>query len=153
MSIALESLMRTQPDEARMRSNGGGILMFIAIGALAALGFVVLSTALIWALPMVDSWLISTLCYAAFIVPVYLLHRRFTFASDVDHLHALPRYAVVQVMALALATAFSFLLHGTLSLPSLAAAILVISLTSGVNYLVLRSWAFGRSARVETVPA
>ena len=153
MSIALESLMRAQPDEAGMRSNGGGVLMFIAIGALAALGFVVLSTALIWALPMVDSWLISTLCYAAFIVPVYLLHRRFTFASNVDHLQALPRYAVVQVMALALATAFSFLLHGTLSLPSLAAAILVITLTSGVNYLVLRSWAFGRSARLETVPA
>ena len=153
MSIALESLMRAQPDEARMRSNGGGVLMFIAIGALAALGFVVLSTALIWALPMVDSWLISTLCYAAFIVPVYLLHRRFTFASNVDHLQALPRYAVVQVMALALATAFSFLLHGTLSLPSLAAAILVITLTSGVNYLVLRSWAFGRSARLESVPA
>jgi hypothetical protein len=52
-------------------------------------------------------------------------------------------------MALALASMFSFLFHGTLALPSLMAAILVIALTSGLNYLVLRNWAFGRDRRLD----
>lgn len=153
MSVALESLMHVHPKPEASRQAGGGVLVFFVIGAGAAASFVVVSTALIWALPMVDSWLVSTFCYAGFIVPVYLLHRRFTFGSEVRHMQALPRYVAVQMMALALATLFSFLLHGTFTLPSLMAAVLVIALTSGVNYLVLRAWAFGRARRLETLPA
>jgi putative flippase GtrA len=153
MNVALESLVPAHPRQGATRPIGSGILMFFVIGACAAGGFVVASTALIWLLPMFESWLVSTFCYAACIVPVYLLHRRFSFGSQAPHGHALPRYVAVQVMALALATMFSFLLHGTFALPSLMAAILVIALTSGLNYLVLRAWAFNRDRRSEAKPA
>lgn len=153
MNVALESLMHAHPEQGATRPVGGGVLMFFVIGACAAASFVVVSTALIRVLPMVESWLVSTFCYAAFIVPVYLLHRRFSFGSEAPHGQALPRYVAVQIMALALATMFSFLLHGTFALPSLMAAILVIALTSGLNYLVLRAWAFNRERRLEAKPA
>jgi len=127
--------------------------MFLLIGACAAVSFVVVSTTLILTLPMVESWLVSTFCYAGFIIPVYLLHRRFTFGSEVAHGQALPRYVAVQMMALVLASVFSFLLHGAFALPSLMAAILVIALTSGLNYLVLRRWAFHLERRLKAEPA
>ena len=153
MNVALESLMHAPPEQGAMRPAGGGIVVFLMIGACAAASFVAVSTGLIWVLPMVDSWLVSAFCYAAFIVPVYLLHRRFSFGSEAPHGQALPRYVAVQMMALGLATMFSLLLHGTFALPSLLAAILVITLTSGLNYLVLRAWAFNRERRLEARPA
>ena len=149
MNVALESLMPAYPEQAATRPAGDAVLMFFLISACAAAAFVVVSTALIRVLPMFESWLVSTFCYAAFIVPVYLLHRRFTFGSDASHGRALPRYVAVQMMALALASMFSFLLHGAFALPSLTAAILVIALTSGLNYLVLRVWAFKPEHRPE----
>ncbi len=153
MNVALESLMPAHTEQGATRPAGNGVLMFFVIGACAAAAFVVVSTTLIWVLPMFESWLVSACCYAAFIVPVYLLHRRFTFGSDASHGQALPRYVAVQMMALALASMFSFLLHGAFALPSLMAAILVIALTSGLNYLVLRAWAFKRERRLEAKPA
>ena len=84
----------------------------------------------------------SALCYGVFIVPVYLLHRRFSFGSDAPHRQALPRYAAVQGMAMLLATLFSVIAYGVLSMPTLLASILVVMMTSGVNFVVLRSWAF-----------
>jgi putative flippase GtrA len=153
MNVALESLM---PEPAMARSperTGGGIVSFVLIGGGAAASFIVLSSALVALLPMVEAWVVSAACYAAYIVPVYLLHRRFTFASPVDHAQALPRYVAVQIMALLLATLFGYVFHGRLGLPSLPAAILVIALTSGVNYLVLKGWAFALARRLESVPA
>lgn len=139
MSAALQSLMR-QP--AAPRAAGGGILSFLFIGGGAALGFVVVSSTSIGLLPMVEPWLVSAACYGAFILPVYLLHRRYSFRSEAAHRRALPRYLLVQAMALLLASLFGYVFHGMLALPSLPAALLVIALTSGVNYLVLRGWAF-----------
>jgi putative flippase GtrA len=153
MNVALESLMREPPVLQFPRRAGGGIVSFILIGGGAAASFVVLSSVLVALLPTVEAWIISAACYAAYIVPVYQLHRRFTFASDVDHRQALPRYATVQGMALLLATLFGYVFHGTMSLPSLPAAMLVIALTSGVNYLVLKGWAFAATRRFESVPA
>lgn len=141
MNVALHSLM-SEPLPGKAAERGGGLVAFLLVGGGAAAGFVVLSSVLVTLLPMVEAWLVSTACYAACIVPVYFLHRHFTFASDVAHRRALPRYAAVQVMALLLASLFSFIFHGALELPSLPAAILVTGLTSGVNYLVLKSWAF-----------
>lgn len=147
MNVALESLMSEPPPGVR---SGGGLLSFILIGGGAAASFVVLSSFLIMLLPMVEAWIVSAICYGAYIVPVYLLHRRFTFASDADHWRALPRYVAVQCMALLLATLFGYVFHGTMGLPSLPAAILVIALTSGMNYLVLKGWAFAFVARFES---
>ncbi len=48
----------------------------------------------------------------------------------------------VQMASLALAALFSFVAYSVLKMPSMGAGLLVIALTSGVNFLVLRRWAF-----------
>lgn len=131
----------------------GGIVSFLLIGAGAALGFVVLSGLLVGLVPSQHAWIVIAACYASFILPVYWLHRRFTFVSEVRHLRAMPRYLAVQAMALVLATVFSFVFHGTLALPSLPSAMLVIVLTSGVNYMILKSWAFVEARKPLTAGA
>jgi putative flippase GtrA len=153
MNVALESLMRDPPTSPPDERAGGGLISFILIGGGAAASFVLLSSVLVMLLPMVEAWIVSAACYAGYIVPVYLLHRRFTFASDARHRQALPRYVVVQFMALLLATLFGYVFHGTMGLPSLPAAVLVIALTSGVNYLVLKGWAFAFVGRLESAAA
>ncbi len=153
MSAALHSLMHDAPDAERGAGSLGALVRFVAIGAAGALAFVVLSTAMISLRLGVADWIVNTACYAALIVPVYLLHRRFSFRSDAGHRQALPRYMAVQGMALTLAALFSFVLYGVLTLPTLAASLLVIALTSGINFLVLRGWAFARGGRLEAVPA
>jgi putative flippase GtrA len=142
MSASLESLMRQSLADASASARFPGILSFLVIGAGAAIAFTIWSSAAIWALPDTPRWLVSAVCYGAFIVPVYLLHRRFSFRSDAPHAHALPRYVAVQLGSLAIAAAFSFVAYGVMGLPTMTAGLLVICLTSGVNFLVLRRWAF-----------
>lgn len=142
MSAALQSLMRVAP-QARKRSEfSSGLFRFVAIGAFGALAFVLLSSTVIGLASGVENWVVNTCCYAALVGPVYLLHRRYSFRSEAAHRQALPRYVAVQGMALLLAALFSYLVHGVLVLPSVAASMLVIALTSGVNFMVLRGWAF-----------
>ncbi len=143
MSLSLESLMRDQLVVRPRSVVSAQLFAFLLIGGAAALSFVGVSAAAIAAFRELPSWLVSALCYAAYIVPVYLLHRRFAFRSDADHGRALPRYIAVQLCGLGLATLFSWLAYGVIGMPTLLAAILVICLTSGVNFLVLRGWAFG----------
>ena len=153
MSAALQSLMRDVPPMRSETPLFGGLVAFIAIGGLGAATFVVLSTALIWLDTGLADWVVNTACYAGLIVPIYLLHRRYSFASDAPHGWALPRYMAVQGMALLLAALFSFVVHGVLAMPTVLASILVIALTSGVNFMVLRSWAFARAHWGAAVPA
>ena len=153
MSAALQSLMRDIPQSAPRQSLFGGVFNFIGIGAGGALAFVVLSTIMITLNPGAPEWVVNAACYASTILPVYLLHRRFSFGSDASHWQALPRYVAVQGMALMLAALFTFVIHGVLALPTVFASMLVIVLTSGVNYVVLRSWAFARGQIGATVPA
>jgi putative flippase GtrA len=143
MSVSLESLMRDQPAGEPRLLLFAQLLSFILIGGLAALGFICVSAAAVGTFHDIPAWLVSALCYAAFIVPVYLLHRRFAFRSTADHNRALPRYVTVQLCGLLLATVFSYVAYGVIGMPTLVAAALVIGLTSGVNFLVLRRWAFG----------
>jgi putative flippase GtrA len=146
MSAALQSLMREAPRSAQPSLPlWGGILNFVGIGASGALTFVLLSTAIIGLNTGVPAWIVNVVCYAALIGPIYLLQRRFSFQSDAPHIQALPRYVAVQCMALALAAVFSYVVHGTMNLPTVVASLLVIGLTSGVNFVVLRSWAFART--------
>ncbi len=95
------------------------------------------SAAAIAAFRELPSWLVSALCYAAYIVPVYLLHRRFAFRSDADHGRALPRYCGPQWAWTC--HLFSWLAYGVIGMPTLLAAILVICLTSR-NFLALRGY-------------
>ena len=151
MSASLESMMRDIPRSSPPRWSG--LVVFIAIGGAGAAAFVVLSTLIIWLDTGMADWVVNTACYAALIVPVYLLHRLYSFRSDASHWRALPRYLVVQGMALLLAALFSYVIHGVLALPTLVASMLVIALTSGVNFMVLRGWAFARSQWGVVVPA
>lgn len=153
MSAALQSLMRDVPPSPALAPLFGGLIAFISIGAAGAAAFVVLSTAMIWFDTGFADWAVNTACYAALIVPVYLLHRRFSFESDAPHSQALPRYMAVQGMALLLAALFSYVVHGVQAMPTVFASILVIALTSGVNFIVLRSWAFARAQWGASVPA
>ncbi|WP_332693773.1 GtrA family protein [Devosia sp.] len=151
MSASLESLMCDVP---RSRApQWGGLIVFIAIGGAGAAAFVVLSTLIIWLDTGIADWVVNTTCYAALIVPVYLLHRLYSFRSDASHWQALPRYLVVQGMALLLAALFSYVIHGVTALPTVVASMLVITLTSGVNFMVLRGWAFARAQWGVAVPA
>jgi putative flippase GtrA len=142
MSLSLESLMRSQLAGETRSDVPAQLFAFLLIGGAAALSFVGVSAAAIASFRAMPPWLISALCYAAYIVPVYLLHRRFAFRSDVNHGQALPRYVIVQLCGLMLATVFSWLAYGVIGMPTLVAAVLVIGLTSGVNFFVLRLWAF-----------
>lgn len=153
MSAALQSLMRDVPPSRVRAPLFSGLLAFIVIGAAGAAAFVVLSTSVIWLDTGFANWLTNAACYAALIVPVYALHRRYSFDSDAPHSQALPRYMAVQGMALLLAALFSFVVHGMLAVPTLFASTLVIALTSGVNFMVLRSWAFARAQWGIAVPA
>jgi putative flippase GtrA len=153
MSAALQSLMRDVPPSRDRAPLLGGLFAFIAIGAAGAVAFVVLSTSVIWLDTGFADWVVNTACYASLIVPVYLMHRRFSFDSDAPHSQALPRYMAVQFMALLLAAAFSYVVHGVLAMPTVFASMLVITLTSGVNFVVLRSWAFARAQWGTAVPA
>jgi putative flippase GtrA len=142
MSISLESLMREPAGERGLSPLLVGMLSFLVIGATAAIAFVGVSSVAVTVFRAAPSWLISALCYAGFIVPVYLLHRRYSFRSDAAHGRALPRYTLVQLGGLALATGFSWLCYGLIGLPTPLAALLVIGLTSALNFVILRLWAF-----------
>lgn len=143
MSASLQSLMRDQLVEDRTAPVLLQLFAFLVIGGAAAIAFVGVSSAAVAMFRTEPAWLVSSLCYAAFIVPVYLLHRRYSFQSGAEHARALPRYVAVQLCGLGLATAFSYVAYGVVGLPTLTAAIVVIALTSGINFLVLRRWAFG----------
>lgn len=153
MSAALQSLMRGSIPLQPSQPPSGGLFAFIAIGGASAAAFVGLSTTMIWLQTGIADWIVNTFCYGVLIVPVYLMHRRYSFRSDAPHIQALPRYLAVQGMALLLAALFSFVIHGVLALPTVFASILVIALTSGINFMVLRSWAFARVQWRIAVPA
>lgn len=149
MSLALESLMRETETSRPVRAPESSLLSFIVIGGGGALGFVALSSLLIALLPGIDAWVVSSWCYAGLILPVYLLHRRFSFHSDAAHRDALPRYIAVQMLALVLATLCGQLFHGVMGLPSLPASILIVGLTSGLNFVILKLWAFEVAPRLK----
>ena len=153
MSAALQSLMCDVPPSRARAPLFGGLIAFITIGAGGAAAFVMLSTVMIWFHTGLADWVVNTACYASLILPVYALHRRYSFDSDAPHSQALPRYMAVQGMALLLAALFSYVVHGLLAVPTVFASILVIALTSGVNFMVLRSWAFARAQWGIAVPA
>lgn len=141
MSIFLQSLMR-HPAGTPRPSVATELVSFIIVGGLAALCFVGLSAVMIDLRTGLPDWAVSTLCYAVFIAPVYVAHRRISFRSATPHGVALPRYVAVQLGALTLASAFSYLFYSVLLLPGAVASALVIGLTSAVNFVVLRLWAF-----------
>jgi hypothetical protein len=58
------------------------------------------------------------------------------------HPVVLPRYIAVQRSALALSALFSYICYDLIGMQTAVAAFVVIGLTSGVNFVVLKIWAF-----------
>ncbi len=139
---AVESRVTDSAVEPRRSAAITELVLFFVVGGLAALGFALLSASVIGLRTGLPDWVASALCYAAFIGPVYLAHRTMAFRSDVPHAVALPRYIAVQLSALTLASIFSYVCYSVIALPTVPAAVLVIGLTSGVNFVVLKLWAF-----------
>lgn len=142
MSMSLESLMRESVLEPTEVGLGTQLLSFLVIGAGAAMGFVVLSRLMLSAPLGLSSWVVSSMCYGLFVLLAYAAHRRFSFHSSAPHGRALAIYLAVQVSGLALAIMFSWLAYGVFALPTTVAALSVICLTAGVNFMVLKAWAF-----------
>lgn len=128
-------------------SAAGQIAAFVMVGGTAAICFAGLSSLLINLHTGAPDWVVSVVCYAAFIVPVYLAHRRLSFRSAAPHAMALPRYIAVQMLALMLAAMLSFVFYDVFRVQALAAALLVIGLTSALNFMILRAWAFAVARR------
>lgn len=144
MSVLIESMVRDSLVETPRRTIFSELFSFVLVGGVAALSFVGLSMLMVGLNTGLPNWIVSACCYAVFVVPVYLAHRHFSFHSNAPHAEALPRYVAVQLSALSLASLFSYLCYSLLGMPSGPAALLVICLTSGVNFIVLKLWAFAQ---------
>ena len=140
---------RRKSDNAASQAGSleSSVLAFVVIGIASALTFVIGSQILI-ALPTgLPAWVVSAFCYALCVLPAYLAHRRFSFRSSAPHGMALPRYVLVQSASIVLATLFSYIAYGAIGLASPVAAVVVVTLTSAVSFVVLRSWAFRHRPR------
>jgi putative flippase GtrA len=124
------------------RGIASDLIGFILVGGSGAVAFVVLSALTIGLRTGIPDWIMSALCWVALIGPVYLGHRIWSFRTGVPHRQALPRYIAVQVCGIILASIFSYLCYRVLGMSTVVAAILVTALTSGVNFAILRAWAF-----------
>lgn len=142
MSAAPDTLAGDPGADARPRSGALELLSFVLVGGAAAAGYAAFSVLMIGLRTGIPDWVMSAGCYALFIGPVYLAHRRFSFKSDAPHAIALPRYVAVQMSALVLAALFSYVCYSIFDLATPLAAMLVVGLTAGVNFFVLKLWAF-----------
>jgi len=142
MRAVLDGVLRHESPRFSLAGLSSQMIAFALIGAGGALSFVLVSSALIGLGTGLPNWVTSALCYAAFVLPIYLLHRRYTFVSSASHGSAFPRYVAVQVSGVTLAALFSFVAYNVFGLPAFPASIAVTALTSGVNFVVLKLWAF-----------
>ena len=134
--------------EAKLRGSNSPTLAafaaFLCVGGAGAVAFVALSSVLVSLVPQLEPWVLNAFCHLALVVPVYALHRRFSFRSDAPHWQALPRYAAVQLVSVLLVALFSWLVYRLLLVQPVLAASLVTALTSGVSFVLLKVWAFAR---------
>lgn len=142
MGAALESQSREAGEAASRRRVATELAMFLLVGGGAALALAAVTTAMISLRTGVADWVMGALSYAAFIGPVYLLHRRLSFRSDATHRQAFPRYLAVQLSAIGLVSLFSFVCYDVLGVETAIGSVIVLGLTAGVNFAVLRLWAF-----------
>lgn len=142
MSMSLESLMRGTLEQTRERRVAGELGWFVLVGGAGALGLAAVTTGMISLRTGVPDWLMAALCYAASIGPVYLLHRRLSFRSDAAHGQAFPRYVAVQLSAIVLVSLFSWVAYSVLGVATAVGSVIVLGLTAGVNFALLKLWAF-----------
>jgi len=141
MSVLLESLVR---DKSVSDDISIGVMLgsFLAVGLGAALAFTAFSSFIVSLHTGLPDWVANAMAYTIFMSAAYLLHRRFSFRSQTPHREAFPRYALTQATGLALAAGFSFVAYSMLGMRAMFAAAIVFTLTSVLNFVVLRLWAF-----------
>lgn len=139
--VAPASTVASGPNPGLQETARSG-LAFVVIGGGAAALFIALSTFVLGLDTGIPRWLASTACYGLLVVPVYLLHHRFTFRSSVPHAVALPKYMATQAMAVVVSAAMAIPVYHLLHLAPLPGSILVTGLTSVGSYVVLRVWTF-----------
>lgn len=142
MSLSLESLMRAPLEQRTTRPVVTELIWFLLVGGGAALVLAAVTTAMISLRTGAPDWVMAALCYAAFIGPVYLLHRRLSFRSEAGHGQAFPRYVAVQLSAIVLVSLFSWICYSVLGVATAIGSVLVLVLTAGVNFMLLKLWAF-----------
>lgn len=142
MSASLESQIREAKEGNGRRRVATELALFLLVGGGAALALAAVTTAMISLGTRMPDWVMGALCYAAFIGPVYLLHRRLSFRSHASHRQAFPRYLAVQLSAIGLVSLFSFVCYDVLGVETAVGSVIVLGLTAGVNFAVLRLWAF-----------
>jgi putative flippase GtrA len=138
----LSAIDQTVIAEPRLPAQLRQLFRFGLVGGSGAVAFVLLSTLAVEARTGAPDWLVSVVSYAGLILPVYLMHRRFSFRSAAPHGQALPRYVAVQAMAVLLAGAVSLGVYAVPGLPTIAAAVLVSGLTAAFTFALLKLWAF-----------
>ena len=121
------------------------LFTFVVIGGGAAVALIGVSAAAVTIFRNVPAWVVYSICHASFVLPVYLLHRRFSFNSTAAHGRALPRYIAVQAMSFGLAALLSYIAYTVLGLLPLIASTAVTVSTSAFSFVVSRYWAFANS--------
>lgn len=111
---------------------------FVGVGGAAALAYVVVASLFVAA--GFTPWLVSVLCYAAFVPVVYLTQKRLAFRSSAPHAAAFPRYAATQMLGVALAAALPYATAA--AVPPAAGFLAVAVLVAAANFVLLRWWAF-----------
>lgn len=117
-------------------------LRFIAAGVFGMVLFFVL--AYVAASAGIAPFAASAGAYAVCFVTIYLVHRNWTFARDVPHGRALPRYLAVQLLC---ALASGLLAHGLVYIfgfqPFAMSAMTAIA-ASAFSYFATSLWAFAQ---------
>lgn len=142
MSVSLQSLMFDTAVSRPKPSLLTQLITFLAIGTVAAGAYVWLCTVVASWQTGAPEWLTNSICYTLFLLPAYLAHRRYSFRSDAPHQRALPRYTIVQVVSIVLTALFSYVSYNMLGMETAIGAFVVLCVTAGVKFVVLRAWAF-----------
>jgi putative flippase GtrA len=118
---------------------------FAGIGALATvLHYAILIAFVQYGL--VDPVTASTIGFALSALGNYALNRTFTFRSSRPHTEALPRFAAVTLLGLAINASLIWLFHILVGLHYLLAQVLATAGTLSWNFAVNRTWTFADSA-------
>lgn len=112
---------------------------FLGIGGAATLAYIAISSLLVRA--GFTPWVVSFVCYAAFIPIVYAAQRKFTFRSSASHSSSFPRYVATQMLGLGMAGALPYALSGVM--PPYLSFVAVAFFVAAANFVILKFWAFG----------
>ena len=133
MPYSINSFMQNKYAQiVRFALIGGGAAAFYTILNYFALGFFV----------NIPKALISSLCYSLFIIPVYLLQKHFAFESKSKHSKALPRYVIVQIIALLCNFLAAKTIFDIWHLPNFIGSGIAIIATSLMSFLAMKLWTF-----------